>query len=136
MITAVELNTALWKIGQSKGLGSAITGSVYKDWRPSDSKLEDIVINIITIDGSESIIQSAVCNINIHVPSLETKGGLMPNHARFEELNTYIIPLLKEGFGKNFTFWTEQTALVKEENKSEWYLNYRIRFKQHNNITI
>lgn len=136
MITVIELTTCIWKIVNASSLKSAITGGVYKNWRPTDSDKEDIVINTIIIDGSESIIQSAVCNVNIHLPSLESAGGKMPHDARFEALNVHAIPLLKEGFGPNFTFWTERTALVKEENKDEWYLNYRIRFKQHNNITL
>lgn len=134
MLVADEVTTRIFEIINASPIASVITGSVYKDWRPAKSTKEDVVVNTIVMSGSESIIQDATCNVNIHVASLVTADGLMPNNARFTELIAIVKPLLKESHGKDFIFWTEQTTKIKEQGQEHWYLNFRLRLKQHNTI--
>lgn len=133
MITTIQLVTILYKaLNTDAYIKNAITGEVYKDWRPATSALEDIVVNAVVMDGSESVIQRAVANVNLHLPSIITQGGAMPDNGRFETLSQIITPVLEDGTAENYNWWIENTATIKEQNKDQWYLNFRIRFKYHN----
>ncbi|OJV50511.1 MAG: hypothetical protein BGO31_14205 [Bacteroidetes bacterium 43-16] len=134
MITPIEINTIMYQVIKASPLAPAVNGKVYRDRRPNNSKKEDVVTNVVTMTGSLSIIQDAVCNINIHVPSIDIGDGPMPDSARFSQLSSIAAPVLKFGSASHFTFYTESIDLVPEQNNQEWFLNFRIRFKQHNNI--
>ena len=125
MITTLEIATILFSRVNNSVLKTAINGGVYKDQRPTDSNKEDIVVNVVTSDAE--MIQRAVGNVNIHVPALSNG---MPNHLRFTLLTELATPVLKEGYGATYNFWTESQGLI--ESNGFWYYNFRIRFKQHN----
>lgn len=132
MKTANEINTLMFKVVNESPLKAAINGSVYKSLRPINANKEDVVINTVVSDAE--LVQTAVCNVNIHVPSLTTPDGKMPNSARFDELSGIANQILKDGHTKYFTYYTENTAQIQEQNRDEWYLNFRIRFRFHNTI--
>ena len=124
----------MWGEIHNSAIAAAISAEVYKYHRPQDSQLEDVVINTVIADGSESVIQRAVVNVNLHVPAVNTAGGAMPNTARFDTLAGIASPVLKSGHGAMYNYWIENTALIKEEGRDRWYLNIRLRFKYHNTI--
>lgn len=134
MKVASEITTIMWGEIHNSAIAAAISGEVYKYHRPQDSQLEDVVINTVIADGSESVIQRAVVNVNLHVPAVNTAGGAMPNTARFDTLAAIASPVLKSGHGAMYNYWIENTALIKEEGRDRWYLNIRLRFKYHNTI--
>lgn len=132
MLTAEDINTLMFQAINGSPLKASINGKVYKSWRPANSTREDVVVNVVVSDAE--LIQSAVCNVNIHLPSINAGDGPMPNSARFTALGNTAKPILENGHAKYFTYYTEQTALIKEQNREEWFLNFRIRFHFHNTI--
>jgi hypothetical protein len=130
MRTAIDQTTILFKVVDGSPLKTAITGSVYKDQKPANSLLEDIVVNSVTLSGSESLIQRGVANVNIHLPNLS--NGL-PNHVRIKQLEDIATPLLEDFTAEDHNFWTEIAGvLIRDESSGKWYLNYRLKFKFHN----
>lgn len=129
MITTLDQSTVLYKVLKNSNLKNEITGGIYKEVRPDDSTLEDIVINTIIIDNE--LIQTGVGNINIHIPPL-LKGE--PNTARMAELATLACNYLKYQVGDKLTFFIENQTIQREENINDWFINIRIKFKFHNII--
>lgn len=161
MITTFEQSTELYKIINGSQLKTEINGGIYKEVRPTDSNLEDIVINAILIDNE--LVQTGVGNVNIHVPTLSSG---MPNMARMGVLAAMAFELLKYGtisakpiwfisedgllsfetedgtgvfvtnstIGNNATFFIESQTIEKEPSVDRWFVNIRVRFKFHNII--
>jgi len=128
MTTTTEQTTLLWHIVKASPLAGIISGSVYKLQRPTDSKLEDIVVNAITIDSE--LVQTGVANLNIHVPDL-VNG--MPNTARIEQLESIAKGIILKGWGSNYTFFIENQQTIQDQDAADnWFINFRIRFKFHN----
>lgn len=134
MITAnlAELHAFKWV--KSCLVASHITGGVYRNVRPTDSKKEDIVINVLTATGNESNQQDFVININLHIPSLKVGTSFIPNNARFDELESYIMQDMTEAFNEFFTIWTDAPNKILDREVNEWFLNLRVRMKFHNNL--
>lgn len=129
MRTVIDLTTALWQAVKNSPLPSMINGSVYKNIRPANSQKEDIVVNSITLEGSESLIQRGVGNINIHLPNLP--NGLTDD-LKFQQLSEVAKPILESFNAQSYNFWLDASGLVRDTSDGTWYLNFRIRIKFHN----
>jgi hypothetical protein len=70
-------------------LKDEISGQIYKVSRPSKSQDEDVVINVLAIDGK--YLQSGYANVNIYVKDVQS--GLV-NTSRLEKLCEIAVELL------------------------------------------
>jgi len=132
MRTGLDQTTILYKAINASPLKPAINGDIYRDERPSNSNKQDIVVNAITLEGSESVIQRGVGNVNIHLPNLA--NGL-PDHTKFKALSDIAVTTLKDYVNGDYNFWIDAAPqLVKDLSSGKYYLNIRIKFKFHNTI--
>ncbi|WP_159467940.1 hypothetical protein [Dyadobacter sp. 3J3] len=131
MKTALDQSTEIFKILKSDPtLAYAITGSIYKSVRPADSKLEDIVVNTIALsDGS---LQKGVSNVNIHVVDLQqgpaNKPFFVPNESRLQTLVEILKSILNNIYGSDFSLYIASTALIRQPEINQHYMNIRINF--------
>lgn len=134
MLSIDEQTTIIFKAIDTSALKAAITGRVSKDWGPSNSDKEEIVVNSITVDNETA--QIGISNVNIHVPNISVKiDGIdqeQPNNKRFTALGNIAKGILESGFGSNYNYWTENQQKVRDPQTGNWYLNFRVRFKYHN----
>jgi hypothetical protein len=128
----MKQTTLLYQLTAGSILKQAISGDVYKFQRPVNSDKEDVVVNPITIDNE--MVQSGVANVNIHVPSITTADGVMPNTARLEELEAIGVNLFEYGTGDIYTFYFLSSNTIKEPAKDEWFVNIKVQFKFHTNL--
>lgn len=131
-VASMKQTTLLYQLIASSNLKQAISGDVYKFQRPVNSDKEDVVVNAITVDSE--MVQSGVANVNIHVPSIQTGDGAMPNTARLETLEAAAVNLLEYGFGSIHTFYLLSSNVIKEPTVNEWFVNLRVQFKFHTNL--
>jgi len=125
--TILDFADELYRRLNIPAINNIISGKVYKDERPADSLLEDIVINAVT--GDMEMIQRSVLNVNAHVPNLSNK---MPNNARLKVITNVLSAILTEGYGTNFNYWIENANKFKEVESNSYFMNFRIRYKKHN----
>lgn len=135
MKTTLTVMTILYQLISESSLATAITGKVRKNQRPTNSELEDIVINCLPIDNEQ--LQRCVANVNIYVPCFTIKeNGVQtdePDYARLEVLAGMATTLLK-GVRKTQDYqieWEQQSILRDEESKS-YFINIRLRFQAYN----
>ena len=131
MKTALDQDTEIFRLLNVPTITSVITGNIIKGRRPSDSELEDIVINTVTTgDGTR---QFGVSNVNIYVKDISgpTKSGnkLLMNAARLATLTNLVKPLLEETDGEDFALWIESTRPVAEPEINQHFMNIRIEFQ-------
>ena len=134
MKTTFEVSDLIYGIVNVPAVTSVITGKVYKDQRPADSKKEDVVINCLPISVDQ--FQQATVNVNVYVNDLDVKiDGVpqrMPNHSRLKQLSVIATGLLAKYFGTEQIFKITSQSLIKENTLSQHYINIRIEYKNTN----
>lgn len=93
MKTTIDLVNILYELINVPAVKSLINGGVYKNERPVNSSLQDVVIGSTTVDNEA--FQNGVGYINIHHP------GPMPGHLFFKNASEAIIPLVKAHYERN-----------------------------------
>ena len=83
--TDIDITDAIYAWIAASDTAGAVSGAVYKDQRPLNSKKEDIVIAVLTRDGGKQI-QTAYVNVNIYVPDIKRGGDMIENTARLRTL--------------------------------------------------
>jgi hypothetical protein len=118
----------------SVALTSAVSGGIYVGDRPDDSEKEDITINTLTIPYDR--IQSAISNVNIHVPDLRVKINgreqRKKNRERLRTLSGLVISALEGASVPNLLFWVENQATLREVEIGQHYVNLRVKWNIHN----
>ncbi|QDK80832.1 hypothetical protein EXU85_20355 [Spirosoma sp. KCTC 42546] len=129
--TPLDILTILYKLLFASSLKTAITGSVYKQKRPTGSVLEDVVVNSLPVSGDQ--LQRGAGNVNIYVPDLlETVAGTelrIVDTARLKVLAELAVPLLTEFNCQQYRFWLGPTDVFEEPDTGQTYLNFRIEFQ-------
>lgn len=113
---------------------SNISGKIYKNKRPTESKLEDIVINSILMDNS--FLQDGTFNVNCYVPFLSVTinniSQSMPNEKRLSEIFQIVNPLLDDVFKDDFNLTIERHETIDVETEKASYIDFRINLKAYN----
>ncbi|WP_426291975.1 hypothetical protein ACN9ML_18250 [Dyadobacter endophyticus] len=131
MKTTLDQDTEIYKLLNVPAVTSVISGGIYKGRRPTDSELEDIVINTLTTgDGTR---QFGVSNVNIYVKDISAtiagRQQFLTNSARLITLTNLVKPLLEETDGEDFALWIESTRPVAEPDINQHFINIRIEFQ-------
>lgn len=106
-----------------------LSGDVFPDGRPAGHVNECIVINSLPITGRQ--LQTAVANVNIHVPNLKlTINGQpdnsQPDRKRLKIISDVVIPLIKDAIINNTVTEIQNITLIQEQNLNEHFLNIRV----------
>lgn len=131
MKTTLDIEDILWTFLDSSSLKTSVNGGVYKKKRPAGSTKEDVVINCLPVNNLQ--IQSAVANVNIHVPNkVQNISGIQddsqPDHARLKELGNAAVSLLVDQWNNDYTFDVQQQNVFEDEDGKSHYVNIRLDF--------
>lgn len=131
MKTTLDIEEVLWKFLNNSSLKSSINGGIYKVKRPAGSLKEDIVVNSLPVNNLQ--LQSAVVNVNIHVPNRTFKSGdvldaSQPNHARLKVLGNAAVAILVDQWDTDYNFDVQQQNLFEDEDGNSHYINIRLDF--------
>ncbi|MEA1849192.1 hypothetical protein U9K52_09735 [Chryseobacterium sp. MHB01] len=129
----IEGKQWIFDILKNGGVRSVITGEIYKDFRPSGSIKEDIVINSITINNT--FFQTGAFNVNCYVPYLKVTINSVtqnvPNEARLKAVKDAVKPLLENKFTNNGNIDIEFSSTIMDEK--DCYINFRLKLNAFNN---
>ena len=118
----------------SQNASSFVSGKVYKDIKPSGSKLEDIVINAVSADNE--LLQDGVFNVNCYVPfkEINTNNTMQKvvDNKRLEEVYNSIHPLIDEKWNEDFDCVVERHLEFHEQTEEMSYINFRVNLKMYN----
>ncbi|WP_284464900.1 hypothetical protein [Chryseobacterium sp.] len=115
------------------GVGSVINGDLYKDFRPSGSTKEDVVVNSITMNNI--FLQTGAFNVNCYVPYLKVKINAIdqnvPNEIRLKAISDKIKPILERKFTDKYNVDIEFESTIMDEK--DCYINFRLKLNSFNN---
>jgi hypothetical protein len=131
MMTTLDLVDIVWQRLNGSQLKTAITGGLYKHRRPAGSQSEDVIINSLPINNLQ--LQSAIVNVNIHVPNLTIAiGGVQdtrqPDSERLNELAKMAVGVISEVWAEDYNYDVQQQVLFEDEEAGDHYINIRIEF--------
>lgn len=116
------------------GIKNVISGKIYKNRRPVESKLEDVVINAVSMDNS--FLQDGKFNVNVYVPYQQVKidgtTQYMPNESRMEQLTDIAYPIFDNIFRDQFNLTIIRTEVFEEDTEKSSYVNFIINLKAYN----
>lgn len=112
----------------------ALTGDIWIRQRPESSKLEDIVVNTITL-SQESLPQIGTSNINIHVPDITvTIGGAqskVSDDKRLKALSALVLSAIRGVSVAGLKMIIEAQTVIQEPEVNQHYVNIRINWNIH-----
>lgn len=116
-------------------LKTAISGKIYKNERPVDSKVEDIVINSLPVTGDQ--LQAAIGNVNIHIPNLKlninnVQDNSQPDLGRLGMITDLVVSDVEDYTGPDYWFFIQQQTVFPSDVVGEYYSNIRVNFFSEN----
>ncbi|MCE4064357.1 MULTISPECIES: hypothetical protein [Chryseobacterium] len=115
------------------GIGSVITGDLYKDFRPAGSVKEDVVVNAITLNNS--FLQTGAFNVNGFVPYMKVKVNNIDqnvaNYVRLKAISVKIKSILERKFTDKYNVDIEFEQTIMDGN--DCYINFRLKLNAFNN---
>lgn len=133
-----DIETKIYKIcNKSTELKALITGKIYKEnFRPTNSKKEDICINTITLTQDNP--QIGVFNINVYTKALKQKiedaTEDVPDTTKLKTIADVILNLIETELISDdfkdcaFNIIGQQTLKNQDSTQKEYYQNIRLQF--------
>jgi hypothetical protein len=115
--------------------GFPLSGDVYKQLRPVNSELEDIVVNSLPVNAEQ--LQQAVLNVNIFVPNLKVSVNnlvdtFQPDWVRLKSLTSLVLEFLKSQSGSDYWYQVQQQNFFADQISNSYYSNIRVNFYSEN----
>ncbi len=130
MKTTLDTVDIVWSRLDASPLKAEITGGIFKHQRPTGSVKEDVVINGLPINNLQ--VQSAIVNVNIHVPALfidfEGTQTQQPDNVRLNELSVLAIAALSDVWSQDYNYDVQQQILIMDTDPTDFYVNIRLEF--------
>lgn len=131
MMTTLDIIDVLYQRLNITAIRTQITGGVFKQSRPLNSGNSDIVISCLPVTGDQ--MQSAVANVNIHVPNptININGkqdDTQPDFGMLRFLTQLVIGYLKDDSTEDYYFDVQQQNIFSEDSIKEHYSNIRVNF--------
>ncbi|WFB67080.1 hypothetical protein [Chryseobacterium sp. WX] len=131
--SVIEAKQWIYNELKNGGVGSIITGDIYKDFRPAGSTKEDIVVNAITLNST--FFQTGAFNVNCYVPYLKVKINSIdqnvPNEVRLKAVSDKVKPILERKFTDKYNVDIEFEQTIMDGN--DCYINFRLKLNAFNN---
>lgn len=106
---------------------SLLSGMVYLKSRPKDSKLEDIVVRVLTMGADQ--VQEGVVNVNIHAPNLLlANDSTQPDNLRLEFITDKVVAVLSDYTGFDYKFDVKIPGVPYRDDGLDWFVNVQVEF--------
>jgi hypothetical protein len=105
------------------GINALLTGEIYADDRPNDSKLIDVVVNCLGI--TNTAMQRGSANINIHAPNLPSGGK---DSITLRSIAKAIIPYVDTQFKNTFHTDIDDGGTIMRDSDGTWFYNIPVNY--------
>lgn len=133
MHTDIDIKDELWRWVSESTLASLVTGGVYKDQRPLNSELEDIIIAVIA-RTADAQMQEATANINIYVADKRRGKEAIEDTVRLRTLCTEAASLFEYRHTGDAIYELDSQEVMKVYGADWHIINNRIRIRYNNEL--
>ncbi len=136
ILSEIEIKEAFYTLLEASELSEMISGSVYRDRRPLNSRVEDVVISVLATGAGQ--IQQFMLNVNVYVPDVKREKEFIYNEERVKSLMRKGLEVLERGVmvyssadtgGREFGLrYTLESQKLYEVNGADFHaINHKIR---------
>ena len=115
ILSEIDIKEAFYSLVSASELSEMVSGAVYRDKRPINSKVEDVVISVLTTGAGQ--IQPFILNVNVYVPDVKREKEFISNDERLKTLMRAGLDLFEEGV---------IVHAMNETGNKEFGLRYRL----------
>lgn len=130
-MTAIEITKYLYRILNKDELKNLISGAIFRDDKPQNSELQDIVINCLFLkSGHFTEIQNGQVNINCYCKNING----VSDTAQLTLISNKVIELLQNNTQSNnlFSYEILETSILKElQQNSMSFLNLKLQIHKY-----
>lgn len=119
-LSEIDIKDTLYQFLRGSELVQAVSGGVYKDSRPSNSKVEDILIAIVTSDTEQ--VQEFTVNVNVFVPDIPRQNDMIENDPRLRELAALCLSLFKTAAFGGFNMKLRKQRIMAKEGEIPFHV--------------
>lgn len=95
ILSEIDIKEAFFSLVSASELPKMISGHVYRDKRPINSNVEDVVISVLTTGVGQ--IQPFIININVYVPDVKRGKEFIADDSRVKFLMRRCLDVLESG---------------------------------------
>lgn len=121
----------VFKLLKESGLADFVSGELYKNSRPLNSQLEDIVVSFKT--GLDGEIQEGAVTVNIWIPDIDNGSGeKIMNSARCTEIEAKANDAIPHGVSPDHEYRFSLGNMIrtfKEPEIEQHFVNVDLRFE-------
>lgn len=131
--TDIDIKDELWEWVSASELASSVSGKVYKDQRPVNSEVEDIIVAVIARTAGTQR-QDATANVNIYVADKRRGQEAIEDTARLRALCSEAAQVFEYRHVGDAIYELDSQEVMKA-NGVDWHvINNRIRIRYNNEI--
>ena len=127
MITEIDVKDMVYRFLTTAGIGSAISGQIYKDKRPANSTLEDVEISVLA--SSVDQIQQFIVNVNVFVRDLKRENEMVEDTKRIRTLSTTFMSALEYSVFDGYILALDSQHVEKIVDTDIHAINNRLNIK-------
>lgn len=95
ILSEIDIKEAFYSLVSASELSEMVSGAVYRDKRPINSKVEDVVISVLTTGAGQ--IQPFILNVNVYVPDVKRGKEFIYHEERVKPLMRKCNALFERG---------------------------------------
>lgn len=115
ILSEIDIKEAFFSLVSASEIAGLVSGNVYRDRRPVNSKVEDVVISVLAAGTGQ--IQAFVLNINVYVPDVKRGKEFIYDDPRVKFLMRKCLNVLEKGVAIH---------TIKDDGGQEFGLKYRL----------
>jgi hypothetical protein len=120
LLSEIVIKDTIYLYLRGSALVGAVTGKMYKDSRPSNSKVEDIVISVVASDTDQ--IQQFSVNVKVFVPDTQRQNDMIEDTPRLRQLAGLCLPLLKSAAFSCFKMRLKKQRIYQKEGEIPFHV--------------
>lgn len=120
MKTSIDLASIVYKVVKQSKVNEITGGGIYLGERPFNSKINDIVVQTLTMNNEQ--LQYGSVNVRIYAQNLHQDNTYYPNLQLLNNAVKHLKPLLKDLYLSEEQIYIdiETERYYKVENTQEW----------------
>ena len=130
MTTEIDIKDWLYRLLADILPEGTISGKVYKDQRPVNSKVEDVVIGLPASTAGQ--VQMFTANVNVYVPDIPRKNEMIENTKRLRALSRVFSDLLEYNTQEGLKAEMQSQHVFKVANMDFHAINNSIEIRSAN----
>lgn len=125
--TDIEIKDLIYQIIRYTELPGCISGKVYKDLRPVNSQVEDVLISVVARSATE--IQSFTVNVNLYVPDIKREDAYIENTSRLRYLCRVCADIFENIVDENYILTLDEQECLKVNDVNFHCISNKIKIR-------